>query len=128
MAPFRRLGMAGSELDEGPHVGGDFGPYLQSERTELYERYLKKLQDAGHIFEDQGAMRFRSPREHVILDDLVAAGSTSISVIRQRILTLTIRRRTAHGIFHFVTHRRPGNENFACDPGEEIISQHAQAH
>src|SRR5206468_221852 len=61
----------GLNWDEGPHVGGEFGPYLQSERTELYERYLKKLQDSGHIFEDQGAMRFRSPRKHVIVNDVV---------------------------------------------------------
>src|SRR5947209_3031583 len=71
-AIYEGLEWLGLDWDEGPHVGGDFGPYLQSERTELYERYLKKLQDAGHIFDDQGALRFRSPREHVILDDLVA--------------------------------------------------------
>ena len=70
-AIYEGLEWLGLNWDEGPHVGGDFGPYLQSERTELYERYLKKLHDAGHIFEDQGAIRFRSPREHVIVDDLV---------------------------------------------------------
>ena len=68
-AIYEGLQWLGLNWDEGPHVGGDFGPYLQSERTELYERYLKKLQDAGHIFEDQGALRFRSPREHVVVDD-----------------------------------------------------------
>src|SRR5215216_3067003 len=68
---YESLSWLGLNWDEGPKIGGDFGPYLQSERTELYERYLKKLQDADHIFEDQGAMRFRSPREHVIVDDIV---------------------------------------------------------
>ena len=70
-AIYEGLEWLGLNWDEGPHVGGEFGPYLQSERTELYERYLKKLQDAGHIYEDQGALRFRSPREHVIVDDIV---------------------------------------------------------
>src|SRR5260370_27399745 len=55
--------------DEGPHVGGNFGPYFQSQRTEVYERYLRKLQDAGHIFEDQSPLRLRSPRQHVGVDD-----------------------------------------------------------
>src|SRR3954471_470023 len=62
----------GLEWDEGPQAGGDFGPYFQSERNEIYERYLAKLKGAGHTFEDNGAIRFRSPREHVVVDDLVA--------------------------------------------------------
>jgi glutamyl-tRNA synthetase len=88
--------------DEGPHVGGDFGPYLQSERTELYERYLKKLQDVGHIFEDQGALRFRSPREHVIVDDLVA-GKIDFDLSNPATHPdMTIRRPDGSWIFHFV--------------------------
>ena len=30
-------------FDEGPHVGGDFAPYFQSQRIEIYQEYLKKL-------------------------------------------------------------------------------------
>src|SRR5437879_7851957 len=71
-AIYEGLEWLGLNWDEGPHVGGDLGPYFQSQRTEVYERYLKQLQDAGHIFEDQGALRLRSPREHVIVDDLDA--------------------------------------------------------
>jgi glutamyl-tRNA synthetase len=88
--------------DEGPHGGGEFGPYLQSERTELYERYLKKLQDAGHIFEDQGAMRFRSPREHVIVDDVVC-GKIDFDLSNPATHPdMTIRRPDGSWIFHFV--------------------------
>ena len=92
----------GLNWDEGPHVGGDFGPYLQSERTELYERYLKKLQDAGHIFEDQGALRFRSPREHVVVDDLVC-GKIDFDLTNPGTHPdMTIRRPDGSWIFHFV--------------------------
>ena len=88
--------------DEGPHVGGEFGPYLQSERTELYERYLKKLQDAGYIYEDQGALRFRSPREHVIVDDLVC-GRIDFDLSNPATHPdMTIRRPDGSWIFHFV--------------------------
>ena len=31
------------EWDEGPDVGGDFGPYRQSERTEIYRKYADQL-------------------------------------------------------------------------------------
>jgi len=92
----------GLNWDEGPHIGGDFGPYLQSERTELYERYLRKLQDAGHIFEDQGALRFRSPREHVVVDDLVC-GKIDFDLTNPGTHPdMTIRRPDGSWIFHFV--------------------------
>jgi glutamyl-tRNA synthetase len=88
--------------DEGPYVGGEFGPYLQSERTELYGRYLKKLQDAGHIYEDQGALRFRSPREHVIVDDIVC-GRIDFDLSNPATHPdMTIRRPDGSWIFHFV--------------------------
>ena len=88
--------------DEGPHAGGEFGPYLQSERTELYERYLKKLQDSGHIYEDQGALRFRSPREHVIVDDIVC-GRIDFDLSNPATHPdMTIRRPDGSWIFHFV--------------------------
>jgi glutamyl/glutaminyl-tRNA synthetase len=33
----------GIEWDEGPEVGGPNGPYLQSQRMEIYDKYIKKL-------------------------------------------------------------------------------------
>src|SRR5436305_8485077 len=101
-AIYEGLQWLGLNWDEGPHVGGEFGPYLQSERTELYERYLKKLQNAGHIYEDQGALRFRSPREHVIVEDLVH-GKIDFDLSNEETNPdMTIRRADGSWIFHFV--------------------------
>lgn len=101
-AIYEGLEWLGLNWDEGPHVGGEFGPYLQSERTALYERYLKKLQDAGHIYEDQGALRFRSPREHVIVDDIVH-GKIDFDLSNEETHPdMTIRRPDGSWIFHFV--------------------------
>ena len=95
----RWLGLA---WDEGPHAGGDLGPYFQSERNAIYERALKTLQDAGHIFEDNGALRFRSPREHVVVDDLVA-GKIDFDLSNEETHPdMTIRRPDGSWIFHFV--------------------------
>jgi len=40
----------GIQWDEGPDVGGDYAPYIQSERTDLYTRYAQQLLDAGHAY------------------------------------------------------------------------------
>ena len=101
-AIYEGLEWLGLNWDEGPRIGGNFGPYLQSERTSLYERYLKKLQDAGHIFEDQGAMRFRSPREHVIVNDLVCGKIDFDLTNPETHPDMTIRRPDGSWIFHFV--------------------------
>lgn len=41
----------GLDWDEGPEVGGPHGPYRQSERGELYADALRRLIDAGEVYE-----------------------------------------------------------------------------
>ena len=36
--------------DEGPDVGGPYGPYRQSERTEIYREHVEKLLASGHAY------------------------------------------------------------------------------
>ncbi len=42
----------GLDWDEGPGVGGAHGPYCQSERTEIYHRYARKLIASGRAYAD----------------------------------------------------------------------------
>lgn len=49
----------GMTWDEGPKVGGEFGPYRQSERAHIYKEYLQKLTDAGRTYEKDGAIWFK---------------------------------------------------------------------
>ncbi len=44
------LKLTGLNYDEGPDVGGEHGPYVQSERKEIYMEYAKKLVDMGHAY------------------------------------------------------------------------------
>lgn len=46
----RDLHWLGLQADEGPDVGGGFGPYRQSERSELYEAGVEKLLESGHAY------------------------------------------------------------------------------
>lgn len=36
--------------DEGPGVGGEFGPYFQSERLDIYKKYCDELLASGHAY------------------------------------------------------------------------------
>jgi nondiscriminating glutamyl-tRNA synthetase len=53
----------GLNWDEGPMVGknggGDFGPYRQSERSEIYKDHVTKLVAAGRAYEKDGAIWFK---------------------------------------------------------------------
>ncbi len=38
------------DWDEGPRVGGDRGPYLQSQRLEIYREHVERLRGAGLLY------------------------------------------------------------------------------
>ncbi len=40
----------GLDWDEGPDKGGEFGPYRQSERKEIYQKYARQLVESGNAF------------------------------------------------------------------------------
>lgn len=40
----------GLQWDEGPDIGGEFGPYVQSERLELYQKYAQELVQKGGAY------------------------------------------------------------------------------
>ncbi|MFC2315138.1 MAG: glutamate--tRNA ligase family protein, partial [Selenomonas massiliensis] len=47
----RTLDAAGIVPDEGPDdIGGDYGPYVQSERMEIYQKYAEQLVESGHAY------------------------------------------------------------------------------
>ena len=37
-------------FDEGPNIGGNFGPYRQSERKEIYKKYISQLIDSDNAY------------------------------------------------------------------------------
>jgi len=45
------LAWLGLYWDEGPGVGGDYGPYLQSMRSEIYREHLERLIDGGYTYD-----------------------------------------------------------------------------
>lgn len=90
----------GLDWDEGPGKGGPHGPYQQSERKHLYDAALAKLEAQGMTYtEENGAVRFRSPRETVVLHDRICG---EVKIDRSKEPDMTIRRPDGSYIFHFV--------------------------
>jgi len=46
----KSLHWLGIDWDEGPDKGGPFGPYRQSERKEIYQKYARELVESGHAY------------------------------------------------------------------------------
>lgn len=47
---YESLEWCGFKIDEGPLHGGDYGPYRQSERNELYKKFTNQLIESGHAY------------------------------------------------------------------------------
>lgn len=47
---YNTLKLSGLQHDEGPDIGGDFGPYIQSQRKDSYMEFGKKLVESGHAY------------------------------------------------------------------------------
>ena len=48
---FDSLKALGLNWDEGPDVGGPYGPYTQSQRFDIYQKYAQKLLESGFAYE-----------------------------------------------------------------------------
>jgi nondiscriminating glutamyl-tRNA synthetase len=59
---FRWIGI---DWDEGPEVGGDFGPYYQSQRAEIYRRAADQLLASGHVYRDYSTEQERAAEKAV---------------------------------------------------------------
>lgn len=106
----------GLDWDEGPEVGGEYGPYFQSERQSIYDAYLQKLTDAGRTYEKDGAIWFKLEGERytaydefrkaevekvrtepIVIDDAVRG-----RVERAEEMDFVIVRKNGEPVFHFV--------------------------
>ncbi|HEY9248978.1 MAG TPA: glutamate--tRNA ligase family protein [Rariglobus sp.] len=106
----------GMNWDEGPKIGGAYGPYRQSERAHIYKEYLQKLLDAGRAYEKDGAIWFKLPGERSeVYDDhrkkTVTKVANTPSLIDDRIRgqverledeDFVIFRSDGNPVFHFV--------------------------
>ena len=92
----------GIDWDEGYGKGGEYGPYNQSERQALYEKWFEVLVEKDRVYEEGGAWRFRFERKTVTHTDLVS-GEITIDYANEEINPdMTVRRPDGTFTFHFV--------------------------
>ena len=68
------LSWLGLGWDEGPDKGGEYGPYRQSERLDIYKKRVQKLIEKDLAYQDEGAVKFKSKfksKEKVGWNDLI---------------------------------------------------------
>jgi len=62
----------GFDWDEGPDIGGEYGPYRQSERMDLYRKHAQELIDKGMAYTKDDAIFFKVPEGKLLtFDDAV---------------------------------------------------------
>src|SRR5690348_4976187 len=68
----------GLDWDEGPETPnpkgpskGDYGPYFQSQRNDIYKKRVQELRDKGMAYEKDGAIKFKMHRDAIVIPDLV---------------------------------------------------------
>ncbi|MBO5254499.1 MAG: glutamate--tRNA ligase [Opitutales bacterium] len=87
----------GLDWDEGPDVGGDYGPYFQSERADIYKQYLEILRQKGRAYDKDGAVFFKVSGQKQVLHDAVYG-----DVERLEEKDFPIFRSNGTPVFHFV--------------------------
>ncbi len=106
----------GLDWDEGPGKDGPYGPYFQSQRSDIYQAHLQTLKDKGRAYERDGAVYFKLEGERytefdsyanaeiekvraepVVIDDLIRG-----QVTRKEERDFVIQRSNGDPSFHFV--------------------------
>jgi glutamyl-tRNA synthetase len=100
----------GLNWDEGPSVGdptgpskGDYGPYFQSQRGDIYRARLQELKDKGLAYESEGAVKFRMDRQPILIPDLIVGDVKRNLTDREELdPDFVLVRSDGQPVFHFV--------------------------
>ena len=105
-AIFDGMSWLGLDWDEGPQADGsttgDYGPYFQSQRNALYDKWFDKLLVDGRVYEDDGAWRFKFEREPIVMNDLICGEVTIDYTNQENTPDMVVKRSDGSYVFHFV--------------------------
>jgi glutamyl-tRNA synthetase len=105
-AIFDGMEYLGLDWDEGPQADGDTvgdcGPYYQSQRNELYDKWFDKLKADDRVYEDDGAWRFKFARKPITMQDLICGEVTIDYRDESNTPDMVVKRSDGSYVFHFV--------------------------
>jgi glutamyl-tRNA synthetase len=105
-AIFTGMSWLGLDWDEGPQIDGtttgNYGPYYQSQRNELYDKWFEKLRADNRVYEDDGAWRFKFARKPVTMQDLICGEVTIDYRDESNTPDMVVKRSDGSYVFHFV--------------------------
>jgi glutamyl-tRNA synthetase len=102
---FRWLGM---DWDEGPEVGGPYGPYFQSERGGLYQAASARLVASGHVYRDYSTEPER-------------AADKAVADREKRAYRFRRKEYPAEELARFEAENRPYALRFQVPPGRTLV-------
>ncbi len=94
---FDGLKWLGLGWDEGPEVGGNYGPYFQSQRGNIYKEHLELLRKNDRVYDKDGAIFFKISGEPQVIHDVIHG-----DVVRKEEKDFVIFRSDGSPVFHFV--------------------------
>ncbi len=129
---YETLKWLGLSYDEGPDIGGNYGPYVQSERLGIYQKYATTLLEKEAAYKDGGAIRFKTDKEGVTFwNDLV--GNKKIEFPNNTQEDFVILKSDGYPTYNFanvvddhlmeITHVIRGNEFISSTPKHLMIYQ-----
>ncbi|MDB6029016.1 MAG: glutamyl-tRNA synthetase [Verrucomicrobiales bacterium] len=100
----------GLDWDEGPTTPdakgpskGDYGPYFQSQRGDLYKKRVQELKDKGFAYDHEGAVKFKMRRTPILIPDIVVGDVERKLTDREEAdPDFVIVRSDGQPVFHFV--------------------------
>ncbi len=114
------LHLLGVDFDEGPEIGGDYGPYIQSQRLPLYQKHAEELVQSGHAYpcfcdaETLKTMR----EEQQAKGDFVKYDRRCLALSKDE-----VQARISHGEKHVIRLKMPDDYRFQFD---DVIRGHVE--
>lgn len=129
-AIYDALKWLGLSWDEGPDIGGQYGPYRQSERLELYRQQAEELLQQEAAYKKDGAIYCKASQKDVGWNDVIR-GEITFPADSEQVKDFVIVRSDGYPTYNFavvvddiamdITHVIRGEDHISNTPRQLIL-------